>query len=214
MPYSPIVLTDEERIEIAALPDRVATSAGAADAGKYIILDPAGKIAASFFTWSTYQAVLAATIDQITNLAVETAFATDYGIAADQFIAADALDFEIGLAVVAVNVADTLQIQVRLGGLLGTEILDIPATLYAAGDYIRIKGSAIVAAIGAGGAIHRELEVKRKVLGIPSAAEDIENDLALDTTAACDLTVTATWSAANAGNQVDLRHMKVALVQA
>ena len=128
--------------------------------------------------------------------------------------AGDRLELAFGLLVVAVNAADTLALAVRLGGVAGIAILTLPAALYQAGDYVRILAVIPVAVSGAGGTVHRDVTVKRSVLGVQSQSADHQFDLACPTNVARDVTVTATWSAADPGNQVDLRDFEAKLLEA
>ncbi len=160
------------------------------------------------------RAVRAAGVDRITDLAVATAFALTHPIPADSLVAGDRIKLDVGLTIPSVNAGDTLTLEAMLGGVAGVAVLTVPDAAYAAGDVARMKGTFPVAVIGGSGTVHRDVTYSRTVAGVPVQFAGGEYDLSCPTDVARDLTIVATWSAAHADNQVDLRDFEAVLLGA
>ena len=106
----------------------------------------------------------------------------------------------------ATNATDTLRIRVRIGGLTGTLLFDHAATDVANNDVFSGEFSLIVRTAGASGTIVGVGTGKSIAAAEGSATfkDDILASTTVDTTAAQEICVTATWSVANAGNSVRL----------
>ena len=158
---------------------------------------------------SELQAIFAAAADRITNSAAELAFANTKTIPANTLVAGDVIKIRGKLLVVARNAADTHILQLRLGTVAaGLSIATTGDLGFAAADYCIFEGAITVAAVGAGGTVHIDMLQKRMVGGVPTESRTVLFDQAMDTTIARDVTLSADASAANAGNQVDLRELE------
>lgn len=153
--------------------------------------------------------------DRVTNLGVETAHTSVHALAANALVAKDVLDLDILWQIPAVVAGHTLALAVRLGGVAGTPAVQIPAAVYQANDWVCLTAKLDFAVIGGAGRFHVDATVERSLLGFVEVLKvPVTFDNALDTTAACDVTPTALWSAANAGDRVDIRKMDVRVTPA
>ena len=146
-----------------------------------------------------------AAADRVTNTDSETAFATTFPIAADSVPLGSPITVRALAKVVAVNGSPTLAFQLRVGGVAGTSVLALPAAAMVANDYAWVTADITVAKLGASGAVHANVSIDRSLVGAEASFRQVSVDLALDTTAAMDVALTAQWSAIHAGNQVELR---------
>lgn len=142
----------------------------------------------------------------ITNTTVETAFDKSYTIAANRLTAGDVIRIIAAGKCPSTNSTDTLTVKVKIGStvLVATAAVDV-----ANNDRFRCEIVLNVRTIGLTGTI---VGSATWVLGVPGTAtvrSDGLDSTTIDTTAAQAITVTATWSVANAGNQVVLDQLNV-----
>ena len=104
------------------------------------------------------------------------------------------------------NAADTLLIELRFGaaGTGGTVVCATPTVNVSNNDIFIVEARIVIRTIGAGGTFVGAGFANLGVPGTDTTRTGSVGSTAVDTTAARDITLTATWSAANAGNQVRL----------
>lgn len=146
-----------------------------------------------------FAAQVAATV--ITNTNVATKFDQNVTIGAGRLLAGDVIRVRAAVALPATNSTDTLTLALLLGAqaIVTTAAVDV-----ANGDVGLIEADITVRTAGAGGAI---AACGSSCLGPPGTAvvkPFVLGNTALDTTAALQLAVQATWSVANAGDQARL----------
>lgn len=142
----------------------------------------------------------------ITNTTVETAFDKSYTIAANRLSAGDVIRIIAAGKCPSTNSTDTLTVKVKIGTtvLLATAAVDV-----ANNDRWRLEILVNVRTIGASGTI---VASGVWTLGVPGTATQRADGLdstTIDTTATQAITVTATWSVANASNQTYLDQLDV-----
>lgn len=131
---------------------------------------------------------------------VETAYANPIDYAAGVLaVVGRSIEFTTFLWCNTVNGADTWRVQMHLGnGLLGTVLYDTLAFLPIAGRLLTIQGTIVVRTIGGAGTFDAS------VVGVNESTGALQNYSvnggALDTGAANQLVVSATYSTNNAGN--------------
>jgi len=148
----------------------------------------------------------------ITNTAAETAFDTSYSIPPNSLKAGSLVKIKYQGIAPSTNATDTLTIRLRFGGLAGTVLLAGTATDVANNNIFAGEFEVAIRTAGASGTMvgygtHTE---------VPAASGTAVHDITevlpattVDTTAAQVVNVTATWSVANAANQVRLDFMRV-----
>ena len=141
----------------------------------------------------------------VTNTAVETAFDKSVTLKGAALKVGDILEVIARANCVATNATDTLNVKLKVG----TEVIAATGALDVAnGDQALIHAFVVIRATGASGKLSASGITKiggdaavPKVIRLDEATEDISGDTAV--------TVTATWSVANAGNDVVLEDLIV-----
>jgi hypothetical protein len=147
----------------------------------------------------------------ITNTTAETAFDKSYTLPANTVAVGDVLKITGFANIVAANSTDTLNLKLKIGS---TIILATGAVDVAAGDTGYFEATVVVRAIGAVGSIVASGESALGTGGTATVRPAQLAATAIDTTADQLISVTATWSVANAGNQVKLQELVVELERA
>jgi hypothetical protein len=155
--------------------------------------------------------VATAASSAISNTTTETLFDSNFTIPANTLKAGDVIKIRYQGIATATNSTDTLAIKLYIGGLTGTALISHAATDVANNDVFSGEMTLVVRDIGATGhivgmgtyksvpAAEGTITVKDKVLA----------STAIDTTAAQQIGVSATWSVANSGNSVRLDILNV-----
>lgn len=146
----------------------------------------------------------------VSNTTTETAFDKTVPIPADTLQPGDAIRVRAQAIATATNSTDTLDLQLRLGT---TDILATGAVDVANGDIGYIDADIVIRTIGASGTMVAAGVVALGVPGTVTAKPKLMASTALDTTAAISVNISATWSAANAGNSVRLDVLDVQVVR-
>lgn len=180
----------------------VELAAAAADAQGVFLLN-------EFKTAAVTAAVAASAA--VSNTVAETAFDKSHTIPANSLQPGDIIRVRAQAIATATNATDTLDLQLRLGT---TDILATGAVDVATGDIGYIEADIVIRTIGAGGTMVAAGAVALGVPGTVTAKPKLLASTALDTTAATTVNVSATWSAANAGNSVRLDVLNVQILRA
>lgn len=157
-----------------------------------------------------YQVVAASTA--ITNTVTETAFSNGvYTIPADTLKASTSIRFRIQGIATATNATDTLQITVRLGaaGVAAQIVTQTIALDVEDNDIFVLDGHITIRTAGASGTMVAYSQHSIGAADTATTRMDAMASAAIDTTASRDLTCTATWSVADAGNSCRLDIMEV-----
>lgn len=178
-----------------------------ADASKNKIPDAADTVSAALdgldaaMPFDSTQA-LAAAADRVTNLDVETAFATTYTLPANAILAGTVWDVMLQVTVAGVTGTPDLTIALKLDG---NAAASLGITSVAAGNTYLLKFR--VTGGGAGASVPALVETStiKTVSGTGTLVSASVVNAAFNTTATHVVTATATWSAASASNQADLR---------
>jgi hypothetical protein len=144
----------------------------------------------------------------ITNTTAETAFDKSYTVPANTLQVGDVLKIRAQVTVPTTNSTDTLNLKLKIGT---TVIVATGAVDVANSDEGWIEATVVVRSIGATGTF---VAAGTDTLGVPGTATVKGFNLGsttIDTTAAQAITVTATWSVANAGNVARLDLLTVEL---
>jgi predicted RecA/RadA family phage recombinase len=146
----------------------------------------------------------------ITNTVTETAFDKSVTIPANTLQVGDVLRVRAQGICPSTNSTDTLNVRLKVGTvtLVATGAVDV-----ANNDLFHLEADLVVRAIGANGSI---VASGLQALGTEGTVTTKPAKLAasaLDTTAAQTVAITATWSVANAGNQVRLDLFDVELLR-
>jgi hypothetical protein len=145
----------------------------------------------------------------VSNTTAETAFSTTVTIPANTLQAGDVLEIVAKGQVTAVHSTDTLNAKLYLNGLAGALIGQSGAVNPSANDIFKLQAKLVVRVAGAGGSL---VGVGESNIGTPGTATDRSMDLeatAVDTTQALTVTVSGTWSVANAGDSAKLEMLSV-----
>jgi len=145
----------------------------------------------------------------ITNTIAETAFDKSVTIPANTLQVGDVVRVRAQGICPSTNATDTVNVKLKLGSLvlIATGAVDVNNN-----DIFHIEADLIVRAIGVTGSV---VSCGLQALGAEGTVTAKPAKLAvstLDTTAAQALTITATWSVANAGDQVRLDLFDVELL--
>lgn len=185
----------------------VAPGAAAIADGAKLMPDGAGGVVNAPANGNLYGTTTASSA--ITNTSAETTFSTgSYVIPANFLKVGDIIKFKGKVEVPSQNSTDTLNIKFKIGT---TVISATGAVDVATNDEGYFEGTFTVTAVGSGGAIDAS---GFNSLGTPGTATAKIFSLAsttVDTTAAQTLTVTGTWSVANASDQAVLTQFTVEL---
>jgi len=147
----------------------------------------------------------------VTNTTTETAFDVSASLPANTLKAGDVLRIKFQGIATATNSTDTLAINLKVGSVT---VLALAAVDVANSDIFEGEMDVVVRTIGAPGTIVAHGQAP--VIGAAGTATCRPRFLAsstLDTTAAVAITVTATWSVANAGNSCRLDILSVERVR-
>ena len=147
----------------------------------------------------------------ISNTASETAFSLAYSVPANSLVPGEVIDiFWQGIAT-ATNGTDTLAIKVYIGGTSGTLLFTHAATDVADNNVFSGWYKLIIRTVGASGTLvgfgHGKSVPAAE--GTMTAKDDILASTTIDTTAAQQIAVSATWSNASASNscRLDVLHV-------
>lgn len=151
-----------------------------------------------------YEAVAASAA--VTNTTTETAFDKSYTIPANTLKAGDVIKIRAQVIATATNSTDTLTIKAKAGStvLAATAAVDV-----ADNDIAVIDIYVVFRTVGASGTMVAFGFVSLGVAGTATARPVSLASTSVDTTAAIALTVTATWSVADAGNSCRLDGLHV-----
>lgn len=142
----------------------------------------------------------------ISNTTTETAFSTSYSIAANSLEPGQVIKIRWQGIATATNATDTLTIKVYLGGLAGTLLFTHAATDVADNNVFSGEYTLVVRTVGATGTVVGYGVGKSipAAEGTATYKDDILASTTLDTTAANDVAISATWSVASAANSCRL----------
>lgn len=147
----------------------------------------------------------------ISDTASETAFSLAYSVPANSLVPGEVIDiFWQGIAT-ATNGTDTLAIKVYIGGTSGTLLFTHAATDVADNNVFSGWYKLIIRTVGASGTLvgfgHGKSVPAAE--GTMTAKDDILASTTIDTTAAQQIAVSATWSNASASNscRLDVLHV-------
>lgn len=185
--------------------------------GKKLGLDRAGNLvvnrddayAESLVRYTAYTNTAASTA--ISNTAVETAFSTSYTIPASTLVAGESIDIDWQGIATATNSTDTLTIKVYIGGTSGTLLFTHAATDVADNNVFFGTYGLIIRTIGSSGTVIGRGFGKSvpAAEGTATFKDDILASTTIDTTAAQQIAVSATWSVASASNSCRLDFLRV-----
>lgn len=143
----------------------------------------------------------------ITATLAETVFSTGtFAIAANSLAVGDVLRVRLQGIATATNSTDTLNAKLKIGSV---EVAATGAINATNDDIFYMDVDIVVRTIGAGGTIVAAGVVGIGVEGTVTAKPLKKASATLDTTAASDITVTGTWSTADAGNSCRLDVLNV-----
>jgi predicted RecA/RadA family phage recombinase len=150
--------------------------------------------------------------NSILNTIVETAFNKSVTIPANRLKRGDVIRVRGQGIVTSQNAADTLTVQLKLGGTAGVQIATTGAVDPATNDLFYFEADLVVRTVGMAGTI---VATGLQALGTPGTVTGkpfLKASTVVDTTITQDLVVTATWSAASASNNVRLDVLDVELL--
>lgn len=145
----------------------------------------------------------------VTNTTAETAFDQTYQFPVNALKAGDLVKVRAQVIATATNATDTLTLKLKIGN---TVVVATAAVDVANNDIGYIEAIIAIRTDGAGGTL---VACGVQALGTPGTVTAKPFNLAstaVDTTAAQTVSVTATWSVANAGNSCRLDMLAVELV--
>lgn len=164
----------------------------------------------------TYDGVLysnTAASTAISNTTTETAFSTKATLLANSLAPGSLIRIRYQGIATSTNATDTLAVKLYIGGLAGTALISHAATDVANNDVFQGEFEVLIRTIGPSGTMVGTGTYK----SVPAAAgtatykDAIIASTAIDTTAAQDIVVSATWSAASASDSVRLDFLRVVL---
>lgn len=159
---------------------------------------------------TTSGSALVAASTALTNSVTETILGT-HSFAANELKAGDVIRVRAQGIATATNSTDTLTFKLKLGA---TVIVTTGAVDVANNDIGYIDFDIVIRTAGAAGTMVGTGAVALGVEGTVTAKPAKLASAAVDTTAALDLTVTGTWSVANAGNSCRLDVLNVRRIAA
>lgn len=199
-----VYTTDDGKVDddpTAGLPAGIALQAAGAAGDRIEVLPDNGAESGSALLYKN-----TADSTTVTNTVTETAFDLSKTIDGAGLKAGDVLEIMARAYVSATNSTDTLTLKLKVGTetIVATAAVDV-----ANGDVGYLHAFVTVRAAGASGSLSasgvQALGVPGTVAALPfrmdAASEDLSGDVAV--------TVTATWSVANAGNVTDLEDLLV-----
>jgi predicted RecA/RadA family phage recombinase len=137
----------------------------------------------------------------VTNTVAETAFDQSFTIPANTLKAGDVIRVRLQGIATATNSTDTLNVKLKIGA---TAVMATGAVDVANNDIFFMDVDLVVRTVGAGGTLVAAGVNALGTEGTVTAKPGKLASTAIDTTVAQAVTVTATWSVANAGNSVRL----------
>jgi hypothetical protein len=146
----------------------------------------------------------AAAADRITNLAVETAFATTYTLPANAIALGTVWDVMLQVNVAGVTGTPDLTIALKLDG---TAAASLAITSVAAGNTYLLKFRVTGGGAGASVPALVETSTVKTISGTGTLVTASLLNAAFNTTTTHVVSATATWSAASTDNQADLRFL-------
>jgi hypothetical protein len=149
----------------------------------------------------------------VSNTTAETLFSTSYTVPGNSLSPGQLIRIRYQGIATATNATDSLAIKLYLGGIGGITLLTQAAQDVANNDVFQGEYVLIVRSIGAAGTVVGCGTGKSvaSAEGTMTAKDDILPATAIDTTSAKTIGVSATWSAANAGNSCRLDVLVVEL---
>lgn len=133
----------------------------------------------------------------VSNTTAETAFDNSAAIAANSVVAGSVIRVVMQGTATATNSTDTLTIKLKMGSVTIVTSAAVNAT---DGDIFMITADIVIRTIGASGTLVACGTVSNGVIGTIAALPFLKASATIDTTAAMDITATATWSVASASN--------------
>ena len=151
----------------------------------------------------------------LTSLAAPTAFAATHIIAANELAAGDIIEIYASGTFVAINGADTQQVELRFAG---DAFLTSPALVNVAGDVWVLRGTVVVRTIGAAGTWVGSGQGHSGTPSVAAGAVDVPfadfiGSTVDDTTAPITIDVLVTHSANSAGNQTRMDVLNVQVIR-
>ena len=184
--------------------------------GKKIGLDPVGRLITN--VEGGLQQVLGgvaytntAASAAVTATSAETSFDKKLTIPANTLQVGSLIKIRYQGIATATNSTDTLAVKLYIGGLTGTALISHAATDVANNDVFAGEYELIIRTIGASGTMvgcgtYKSIPAAE---GTATYKDDILASTAIDTTAAKDILLSATWSSNNAGNSCRLDLLRV-----
>jgi hypothetical protein len=151
----------------------------------------------------------------VSNTTTETAFDVKYSLPANIVRAGSVLRIKFQGIASATNGTDTLQIKLYIGGTSGTALLVGTATDVADNAIFAGWADVVFRTVGSSGtfvSVGAHTDVPAASGTATMGITEIKGSTAIDTTAARDIVVSATWSAASASDSCRLDILTVELV--
>lgn len=173
------------------------------------IIDRDDAVGPSILRYTAYSNTAASSA--ITATSTETAFSLSYTIPALTLVPGETIDIDWQGIATATNGTDTLRIRVYIGGTSGTLLFDHAAQDVANNDVFFGTYALIIRTVGASGTMVGRGFGKSVAAaeGTATLKDDILASTTIDTTAAQQIVVSATWSSTNAGNSCRLDFLRV-----
>lgn len=146
----------------------------------------------------------------VTNTVTETAFDKSYTIPANALRVGDVIRVRAEVVCSSTNSTDTLTLKFKIGS---TVVIATAAVDVANSDVGIIDAYITIRTIGASGTFTAQGEWTIGAADTTTMKADYLGSTSIDTTATQALTITATWSVANAGNVVALQNLTVELMR-
>lgn len=174
-----------------------------------LILDRGDTVGESLVRYTAYTNTAASSA--VSNTITETAFSVSYTIPAGTLVAGESIDIDWQGIATSTNGTDTLRIRVYLGGTSGTLLYDHAAQDVANNDVFLGTYRLIIRSVGSSGTVvgYGWGKSVAAAEGTATFKDDILASTTVNTTAAQDIVVSATWSAASASNSCRLDFLRV-----
>lgn len=148
----------------------------------------------------------------VTNTTTETAFSEKYTLPKNILRAGSVIKIRFQGIATATNSTDTLAIKLYLGGLSGTALLTLAARDVANNDIFSGEAVVVIRTIGASGTFVATGTAPANPNAAGTAVAQYRTaSTAIDTTVTNDISVSAQWSVADAGNSCRLDVLVVEL---
>jgi hypothetical protein len=144
----------------------------------------------------------------VTNTVTETAFDRSYTIPPNTLRVGDIIDVSVRVSAPNTNSTNTLVLKLKIGS---TVVVATGAVDVADGDVGIINARMTIRSIGASGTFVADSEWSLGTPGTAGILTQVVPSTVIDTTVSKAITVTATWSVANAGNVAALQSLHVDL---